>query len=47
MKKKEKPLEERIQSLEDIHEIKNVMGKYEYMLTGGKTAEIADQLFVE
>ena len=47
MKKKGKTLEERIQYLEDIHEIKNVMGKYEYMLTGGKTAEIADQLFVE
>ena len=37
---KKKTLEERIQRLEDIHEIHNLMGRYEYLISGGKFVKI-------
>jgi hypothetical protein len=37
-----KSLEERIQSLEDIHEIKNLMSRYEYLHTASRHQETAD-----
>ena len=37
-----KSLEERIQRLEDIHEIKNLMARYEYLHTAGMHKECAD-----
>ena len=40
---KKKTLEERIQRLEDIHEIHNLMGRYEYMVSGEKGVETVDQ----
>ena len=38
-----KSLEERIQRLEDIHEIHNLMGRYQYFISGGKCLETVDQ----
>ena len=35
-------LEERIQRMEDIHEIQNIMGRYEYLHTAGKQEETAE-----
>jgi len=37
-----KSLEERIQRLEDIHEIQNLMGRYEYLHTAGLHEETAE-----
>ena len=42
-----KSLEERIQRLEDIHEIHNLMGRYQYFISGGKGVETVDQLFAK
>jgi len=37
-----KSLEERVQRLEDIHEIQNLMGRYEYLHTAGLHEETAE-----
>jgi hypothetical protein len=44
---KEKSLKERIQRLEDIHEIQNLMGRHEYYHSAGMHKEELEELFAQ